>query len=131
MGMHVAHSQANLKQTVIAIDQDDGASSKTPLKRKGKGPARYQSVDQEEEEVELVDSYPERNLSAADQEKESLLEDMWNDLNMEKEMDEEDDEEAEGQYLHLSDAQLIMRALAQLAMGTLLCVIFSDPMVSV
>ena len=50
---------------------------------------------------------------------------------VEKEMDDEDDEEEEEQYLHLSDAQLIMRAMWQLFCGTLLCVIFSDPMVSV
>merc|ERR1712113_558224 len=32
---------------------------------------------------------------------------------------------------HLSDTQLILRALWQLFLGTILCVIFSDPMVSV
>ena len=59
------------------------------------------------------------------------LEDMWNELNMEQEMAEEDEEEDEEQFLHLSDAQLIMRALFQLLLGTLICCIFSDPMVSV
>merc|ERR1712150_228990 len=66
-----------------------------------------------------------------EQEKEKLLGDMWNELMMGKEMDAEDDAEEEEQYLHLSDAQLVLRALWQLFLGTMLCVIFSDPMVSV
>jgi len=56
--------------------------------------------------------------------KEHLLEDMWNDLNMEVEMDEDEDH-----FLELTDAQLIMHACIELAIGTLLVVIFSDPMV--
>jgi len=58
------------------------------------------------------------------QEKERLLEDMWHDLNMEVEMDEDEDH-----FLELSDSQLIMHALIELAIGTLLVIIFSDPMV--
>jgi len=130
--MATAHSQHHLQHTVIDVDANDGASSKTPLKKKkGKGPARYQSVDQDEEDEELVNNNAERNLSRVDEEKEKLLEDMWRELNLEKEMSEEEDEEAEEQYMHLSDGQLVKRALVQLGLGTLLCVIFSDPMVSV
>merc|ERR1711997_1200574 len=56
--------------------------------------------------------------------KEHLLEDLWNDLNMEVEMDEDEDH-----FLDLTDGQLIINACIELAIGTLLVVIFSDPMV--
>ena len=57
--------------------------------------------------------------------KEKLMNDVWNDLNMEVEMEEEDDDH----FLELSDGQLIAYACAELALGTLLVIIFSDPMV--
>jgi len=55
---------------------------------------------------------------------------MWNELVMEQEMDEDGDEEEE-QYYELTDNQLKFWAFLQLGIGTLLCCIFSDPMVSV
>lgn len=46
-------------------------------------------------------------------------------------MEEEEEEDGDEQFLHLSDRELIMRAMFQLFLGTLICCIFSDPMVSV
>merc|ERR1712129_195514 len=63
-------------------------------------------------------------------EKERLLDKMWSELQMEQDMDDEDVEQDE-QFLHLTDNQLIRSAMFQLLLGTLICIIFSDPMVSV
>jgi len=101
-------------------DKDD----KSPLKGQTKKPKSYQSmgIDDEEEQQLIQD----KDGDGA-KEEDHLLDDLWNDLNMEAEMDEEEEE----QFMHLSDNQLIMYALLQLGFGTFLCCIFSDPMVSV
>ena len=104
------------KQTVIRIDDDAVKPStvKTPLKQ-GAAQQSYQSV-------------PGAEAAA---EKEKLMERLWSEMLVEQEMNDEEDAEEEEQYLHLTDKQLIMRAMGQLAFGTLLCCLFSDPMVSV
>jgi len=56
--------------------------------------------------------------------RERQMEDLWKELNMEVEMDEDEDH-----FLELTDSQLICHALVELAIGTLLVIIFSDPMV--
>lgn len=102
-------------------------SDKAPLNKKETKPKSYQSMgvdDDEEEQRALIEDKEE---SVVDPEKDVILDDLWKDLNMEAEMEEEDEE----QFLHLSDKQLITYALFQLGLGTFLCCIFSDPMVSV
>ena len=116
-------------------DDDNKQSDKSPLvsDKKTKGKSKYHSVDDNEEERDkLINKQvnDDINNNIID-EKEKMLRDMWNELNMETTMDEEDEEEREEEYLHLSDTQLIIRALIQLGFGTFLCCIFSDPMVSV
>jgi len=64
-------------------------------------------------------------VAAEPDKKEQQLNALWNDLNMEVEMEEDEEEH----FLELTDGQLIMRALLELGFGTLLCVFFSDPMV--
>jgi len=72
----------------------------------------------------INDTETERALTPKTKAHDDLMTDMWNDLNMEVEMEEDEEH-----YLELTDAQLIMYALCELALGTLLVVIFSDPMV--
>ena len=45
--------------------------------------------------------------------------------------EEEDDEEEEEEFWHLSDAELKLQAVGLLLLGTVICTIFSDPMVDV
>merc|ERR1712107_556715 len=86
-------------------------------------------VDDDEKDGRVDSAYGGDTKGNGD--KEQLLSDMWNELNREQEMEEEDDDDGEDQFLHLNDNQLIMRAMFQLFLGTLICIIFSDPMVSV
>jgi len=109
--MATAASQRDNDRIVIQIDDDD-LEQRTPLRGNG------------------VTS-TEQRMTPKSAAKEALLNDLWTELNMGQEMKEENEEEDEEQYLHLSDAQLIRIALMQLVMGTMLCVMFSDPMVSV
>jgi Ca2+/Na+ antiporter len=49
----------------------------------------------------------------------------------ESEEEEEDDEEGEEEYWHLSDFELKLQACGLLLLGTVVCTVFSDPMVDV
>ena len=87
-------------------------------------------VEEKEEDESLLDNDTDttpgdREMSPNTAAKDELMEHVWNDLTMEKEMEEED----EDHFLELSDGQLIAYACAELALGTLLVIIFSDPMV--
>ena len=117
------------KQQSGGSDDRDDKDDKSPLKS-SQQKSSYQSmgVGDEDEAQQLIDEDRDKEESSVvDQDRDTILNDLWNDLNMEAEMDEEEEE----QYLHLSDNQLIMYALWQLGFGTFLCCIFSDPMVSV
>jgi Ca2+/Na+ antiporter len=76
---------------------------------------RYLSVDSATDDNQQIDVTRE--------DPEYVLASVWKEL-------QRDDEEEE-QFLELSDAQLIKRAILELLLGTLIVVIFSDPMVAV
>ena len=71
-------------------------------------------------------SIPMGNDDKINQELEEIQE-MFKEL---EELEEENEEEEE-QFLELTDSQLLRSALLDLLIGTILCVIFSDPMVDV
>eukprot|EP00483_Globobulimina_turgida_P003155 UN03160 len=151
--IHKVAIKTQKSQAVITVDDDDSGvddiddrgkkDDKTSLLGKGKKGNKRRSYhstdDDDEEEKHLISDkkeYPNvsggmRMGNVEHEEKERLLEDMWNELIMEQEIDDEEGEEDEEQYLHLTDTQLIVGALIQLFLGTFLCCIFSDPMVSV